>query len=425
MHDLRAIRENPAAFDYALARRGVAPASPAIIDLDRQRRAAVAALQGKQTQRNQLSQDIGQRKRRGEPVDAMMEEVQLLKDSIAEVDARILEIEKALNGELAILPSLPASVVPDGLSSDSNVELRRWGEATTPTGARTHDEIGEDLDMMDFQTAARMSGSRFAILKGPLARLERALGQFMVDLHTQEHGYREISPPLLVRADAVYGVGQLPKFAGDMFQTQSGHWLIPTAEVPLTNLVAGQILDEEDLPLRVTAITPCFRLEAGAAGRDTRGLIRQHQFSKVELVSITAPEDSATEHERMTAAAEMVLKRLGLPFRTMALCAGDLGFAAARTYDLEVWLPGQRAWREISSCSDCHDFQARRMDARCRPRGTKDVPRFVHTLNGSGVAVGRCLIAIMENCQDGKGVIAIPEALHSYMGGQKRIVRND
>ena len=319
------------------------------------------------------------------------------------------------------MPNLPERDVPPGQDETGNVEVRRWGEPFALKDAKDHVDLGAALGMMDFEAAARISGSRFVVLRQGLARLERALGQFMIDFQTQEHGYIEVSPPLLVRDEAVFGTGQLPKFAEDLFQTTDGRWLIPTAEVSLTNLVREQITPAEALPLRLAALTPCFRSEAGkASGKDTRGMIRQHQFQKVELVSITTPEASDAEHERMTACAEAVLKRLELPFRTALLCAGDMGFSAARTYDLEVWLPSQATFREISSCSNCGDFQARRMDARFKRAGEKG-SNFVHTLNGSGLAVGRTLVAVMENYQDERGRIAVPQALHPYMRGQTHI----
>jgi len=424
MHDLRAIRETPDAFDRALGRRGLAPVSPQILELDAKRRALLTAVQDAQSRRNELSKEIGQAKRTGADAGPLMAEVAALKDRIAEGESQATAVEAELNGLLAGIPNPPQDDVPDGPDETGNVEVRRFGEPRLPGLAKEHFELGEALGLMDFEAAAKLSGSRFTVLRNGLARLERALAQFMLDLHTTEHGYAEISPPYMVRDPAVYGVGQLPKFAEDMFQANTGHWLIPTAEVPLTNLVAEEILDIEDLPLRFTAFTPCFRSEAGSAGRDTRGMLRQHQFHKVELVSICAPERSAEEHERMVNCAEEVLRRLELPFRTMLLCTGDMGFASRKTYDLEVWLPGQKAYREISSCSNCGDFQARRMNARCRPRGAKEPPRFVHTLNGSGVAVGRCLIAVMENYQQPDGSIAIPDALKPYMGGLERISRD-
>ncbi|MFN8925902.1 MAG: serine--tRNA ligase [Rhodospirillales bacterium] len=424
MHDLRAIRETPEVVDRGLARRGQPPASARILGIDEHRRRALTEVQEAQARRNDLSRQIGQVKKQGGDADALMAEVATLKDRIAAGEARATDLQGELDGLLAVLPNVPRDEVPDGADETGNVEVRRFAEPRRANDAREHFDIGEALGLMDFDRAAKLSGSRFTLLRGPLARLERALAQFMSDLHTGEHGSTEVSPPLMVRDEAVFGVGQLPKFADDMFRTQTGHWLIPTSEVPLTCTVMDEILDIEDLPLRFTALTPCFRSEAGSAGRDTRGMLRQHQFYKVELVSITAPEASADEHERMTACAETVLKRLELPFRTMLLCTGDMGFASRKTYDIEVWLPGQNAYREISSCSNCGDFQARRMNARTRARGTKDAPRFVHTLNGSGVAVGRCLIAVMENYQNPDGSIAVPAALRPYMGGVETIGRH-
>ena len=422
MHDIRAIRENPDAYDAAWASKGLAPQTYAILAIDAELRAAQTALQAAQSRRNDVSKLIGMAKARKDEAGAaeLMAEVELLKVRIAEET----EIEKAraeaLRDLLAALPNLPAEDVPPGEDETGNVEVRRWGEPFAITAPKDHVDLGSGLGLMDFEAAARISGARFVALKGPLARLERALGQFMLDLQTREHGYLEVSPPLLVRDEAMFGTGQLPKFAEDLFHTTDGRWLIPTAEVSLTNLVREQITDETELPLRLTALTHCFRSEAGASGRDTRGMIRQHQFQKVELVSITTPEQSIDEHERMVACAEAVLKRLELPFRTMLLCSGDMGFSARKTYDLEVWLPSQGRYREISSCSNCGDFQARRMDARCKAPGAKGA-RFVHTLNGSGLAVGRTLVAIMENYQDEQGRIAIPQALHGYMRGQSHI----
>jgi seryl-tRNA synthetase len=425
MHDLRLIRENPGLFDGGLARRGLGPLSSGILDLDARRRAAQTALQEMQARRNEASKEIGLAKKQGraEDAQALMDEVAALKERMAEAEVQERELGALLDETLAGIPNLPAADVPDGPDESGNVELRRVGEPTRPGRALEHFELGEALGLMDFSAAAKLSGARFAVLKGPLALLERALGDYMLDVHTRDFGYTEVSPPLLVRDEAMFGTAQLPKFRDDQFGTSSGHWLIPTAEVPLTNLVADEILDLEDLPLRFTARTPCFRAEAGAAGRDTRGMIRQHQFYKVEMVSITAPDRSDEEHERMTEAAETVLRRLGLPFRTVVLCTGDMGFAARKTYDIEVWLPGQDAYREISSCSNCGDFQARRMKARCRPRGERNTA-FVNTLNGSGVAVGRALIAVMENCQQADGSILVPEVLRPYMGGLERIARN-
>ncbi|HEX7758351.1 MAG TPA: serine--tRNA ligase [Caulobacteraceae bacterium] len=422
MHDIRAIRDNPQAYDQAWARRGLSAQTPAILALDEQLRAAQTALQAAQNRRNDTSKLIGMAKGRKDEAEAarLMAEVEGLK---AEMSAQG-EAETRLGGELravvAALPNLPAEDVPPGADEHHNVEVRRYGEPFKLERVKDHVDLGADLGLMDFEAAARMSGSRFVVLKGQLARLERALGQYMIDVQTQEHGFTEVSPPLLVREEAVFGVGQLPKFAEDLFHTTDDRWLISTAEVSLTNLVREQITPEEELPLRLTALTPCFRSEAGASGKDTRGMIRQHQFWKVELVAITTPEESEAEHERMVQSAEAILKRLELPFRTVALCSGDMGFSARKTFDLEVWLPSQDTYREISSISNCGDFQARRMDARCKKAGEKGT-RFVHTLNGSGLAVGRTLVAIMENYQDEKGRIAVPQALHPYMRGVTHI----
>jgi seryl-tRNA synthetase len=425
MFDVKWIRDNPAEFDRALKRRGLAPQAERVLEFDRMRREAQAAAQAIQEERNALSKQIGAAKSRGEDAAPIMARVATLKDKLAEAEARMRAAEHDQDAFLAGLPNLPAEDVPDGADEAANVELRRVGAppafAFTP---KEHDDLGQALGLMDFERAAKLSGARFVVLMGQLARLERALGQFMLDLHTREFGYTEISPPVLVRDAALYGTGNLPKFSEDLFHTADGFWLIPTAEVPLTNLVAGEILDEKSLPLRFTALTPCFRAEAGAAGKDTKGMLRQHQFQKVELVSIAHPEKSAEEHERMTACAEEVLKRLGIPYRVIALSTGDMGFAARKTYDIEVWLPGQNRYREISSCSNCGDFQARRMSARYRPAGEKGT-RFVHTLNGSGIAVGRALIAVLENGQQADGSIAIPAALRPYMGGQEVIRADD
>jgi seryl-tRNA synthetase len=427
MHDIRAIRENPEAFDEGLRRRGLSPRAGELIALDEKRRAAILALQAAQERRNAVSKQIGVAMARKDTVaaDDYRAEVAGLKATMPELEAVEREAGAALDVELAAIPNLPLAETPDGEDEKDNVELRRHGAPPDLGGMnkpREHFEIGEALGLMDFDAAAKMSGARFVVLKGALARLERALMQFMLDLHTGEHGYEEINPPVLVRDAAMFGTAQLPKFRDDQFAAGDGFWLIPTAEVPLTNLVRDSIVDEKRLPLRYTAGTLCFRAEAGAAGRDTRGMIRQHQFEKVELISITTPEQSAAEHERMTACAEEVLKRLGLHFRTMALCAGDMGFGARKTYDIEVWLPGQGRFREISSCSVCGDFQARRMNARSKAADAKST-RFVHTLNGSGVAIGRALVAVLENYQDPDGGVAIPEALWPYMGGLKRIER--
>ncbi len=418
MFDLRLIREAPDRFDQGLARRGLPSAAERVLALDGERRATLTALQELQQRRNEASKAIGAARRDGRDAEAGMAAVAEIKAELTAREEESRRLEAELDGLLAALPNTPADDVPDGPDETANVELRRVGTPTTPGGGLAHDALGERLGLMDFERAALISGARFTVLRGGLARLERALGQFMVDVHTREHGYTEVSPPTLVRADALYGTGQLPKFADDLFRSAtSDHWLIPTAEVPLTNLVADSILDVEALPLRFTALTPCYRLEAGAAGKDTRGMIRQHQFMKCELVSIADPDRSDDEHERMTACAETILSRLELPFRTVVLCTGDMGFQARKTYDIEVWLPGQQTYREISSCSNCGDFQARRMRARCRPRGSRAETRFVHTLNGSGVAVGRALIAVMENHQTDDGAITVPEALRPYMGG--------
>ena len=422
MFDIRWIRDNPEEFDAGLARRGVSPMAAQAIELDAGRRKTVTLAQEIQARRNKLSKEIGIAKARGEDVSGLMERVSADKGLQASTEEEADRLSKELEEMLSGLPNLPAKDVPDGADETANVELRSCGEKPaldfTP---KEHFALGEGLGMMDFERAAKLSGARFVVLSGALARLARALGTFMLDLHTTEFGYTEVNPPLLVRDHALFGTGQLPKFAEDQFRTTDDYWLIPTAEVPLTNLVADKILDESRLPLRFAALTPCFRSEAGAAGKDTRGMIRQHQFDKVELVSITHPGDSAAEHERMTAAAEEVLKRLELPYRVVTLATGDMGFAARKTYDIEAWLPGQNRYREISSCSDCGDFQARRMGARFRPKGADKGTRFVHTLNGSGLAVGRTLIAVMENGQTADGRIAIPEALRPYMGGMEEI----
>ncbi len=445
MHDIKAIRDNPQAFDAGLARRGLSPLAESLIALDEKRRAAILDLQRAQERRNAASKEIGAAMARKDlaTADDLKAEVAGLKATMPELEAVERESGAALDIALAEIPNLPFDDVPDGKDETDNVEVRRWGVRPELGGLnkpKEHFELGEALGLMDFDVAAKLSGSRFVVLKGALARLSRALEQFMLDLHTTEHGYTEIEPPVLVRDDAMFGTAQLPKFEDDQFWTLAGDTLravaegadpiaainanrfglIPTAEVPLTNLVRESIVDEKALPLRFTAGTLCFRAEAGAAGKDTRGMIRQHQFRKVELVSITTPEQARNEHERMTACAEEVLKRLGLHFRTMALCTGDMGFASRKTYDLEVWLPGQGRFREISSCSVCGDFQARRMNARSKAADAKST-RFVHTLNGSGVAVGRALIAVMENYQEPDGSIAIPEALQPYMGGKTRI----
>jgi seryl-tRNA synthetase len=422
MHDIRALRENPELYEKAWAAKGRSGASSEALKLDEALRAAQTALQTGQSRRNEASKLIGQAKAKKDEAEAsrLMAEVEALKGELAaNTDAEKAATE-ALRDLLASLPNLPASDVPEGADEEGNVEVRRWGEPNAIANPKDHVDLGEALKLMDIEAAGRMSGARFTVLKGQLARLERALGQFMIDMQTREHGYVEVSPPLLVRDDAMFGTGQLPKFAEDLFHTTDGRWLIPTAEVSLTNLVREQITPEEELPLRLTALTPSFRSEAGASGRDTRGMIRQHQFYKVELVSITTPDQSEAEHERMVGCAEAVLKALQLPFRTMLLCNGDMGFSARKTYDLEVWLPSQGKYREISSCSNCGDFQARRMDARTKKAGEKGT-QYVHTLNGSGLAVGRTLVAVMENYQDEKGRIAIPQALHPYLPGLTHI----
>jgi seryl-tRNA synthetase len=471
MLDIRWIREDPAALDAALRNRGAEPAADRLIALDEARRAAVQKLQDMQTRRNAASKEIGQAKAQKDEAraKALMDEVAGLKDAMQAAQEEERAADKALHDALAEIPNLPLDDVPVGEES-ANREERKWGEPKRTNSAKEHYELGEALGLMDFETAAKLSGSRFVVLKGQLARMERALGQFMLDLHTTEYGYTEVQPPLLVRDEVLFGTGQLPKFGEDQFSTlrrtptqaseikelwklgvmdyaadlmqgvskedvekaaientrivdyaRDRLWLIPTAEVPLTNLVRESILAEEDLPLRFTALTPCFRSEAGSAGKDTRGMLRQHQFDKVELVSITTPEKSLEEHERMTVCAEEVLKQLDLAYRVVTLSTGDMGFGAQKTYDIEVWLPGQKAYREISSCSVCGDFQARRMDARYRKEGGKAPWPFVHTLNGSGVAVGRTLIAVMETYQNEDGSITVPEVLRPYMGGVEKV----
>ena len=444
MHDIRAIRDNPEAFDRDLFRRGLGPLSAELIALDDARKAAVSTAQENQERRNARAKEIGAAKKAKDEARAaeLMAEVAGLKEAAPGLEKAQTEAAKTLDDRLAAIPNLPKADVPEGADEHGNVEYRRFASAREELSeGRQHFELGEALGLMDFETATKISGSRFVVLKGQIARLERALGQFMLDLHTQAHGYLEVAPPILVRDEAMFGTAQLPKFKNDQFKAiyypednderraleylelDLHKWLIPTAEVPLTNLVRESILAEDELPLRFTALTPCFRAEAGAAGRDTRGMLRQHQFNKVELVSITAPEKSAEEHERMLSCAEAILKTLDLPFRTMTLCTGDMGFASRKTYDIEVWMPGQKTFREISSCSVCGDFQARRMNARYRQKGAgKDgKPAFVHTLNGSGVAVGRALIAVMENYQNPDGSVTIPSALAPYMGGLNRI----
>ena len=433
MYDLKWIRDNAKTFDEGRRRRGLEPLAPTIIAMDEVRRAAIVAAQASQERRNAAAREIGAAMKAKDMAvaDRLKAEVADLKLRAPGLEAEEKQAIGALDTLLAEIPNLPLASVPEGKDEGGNVLLRAVG--TPPTFAfrpKEHFEIGEGLGLMDFETATKLSGARFVVNKGPLARLERALAQFMLDLHTDVHGYTEVNPPILVRDEAMFGTAQLPKFRDDQFlATRDGDldgtrdlWLIPTAEVPLTNLVRGENLDEAVLPLRYTASTPCFRAEAGAAGRDTRGMIRQHQFTKVELVSITTPEQSEAEHERMLSCAEEVLKRLGLAYRVMTLCTGDMGFASQKTYDIEVWLPGQDRYREISSCSVCGDFQARRMNARFRSSTAKS-PRFVHTLNGSGVAVGRALVAVLENYQDADGGVRVPDVLRPYMGGLTRIER--
>jgi seryl-tRNA synthetase len=459
MHDIKSIRDDPAAFDAALKRRGLEPLSASLLAIDEKRRAAIMASEQAQARRNSASREIGDAKKARDDARAakLMAEVAELTTTMPQLEAANKAADEELAKELAAIPNLPLDDVPDGVDEHGNVQRHVFGAIRNyPFPPKPHDDLGGALGMMDFETAAKLSGSRFVVLKKGLARLERAIGQFMLDLHTNEHGYTEINPPLMVRDEVMFGTGQLPKFEDDQFWAVKGELLaavdedvveaasrleaqagflgrvgklrserlglIPTAEVPLTNLVRESILDEKELPMRLTALTPCFRAEAGAAGRDTRGMIRQHQFIKVELVSITTPDKSKDEHERMLACAEEVLRRLDLHYRVMTLCAGDMGFGAQKTYDIEVWMPGQGengAYREISSCSVCGDFQARRMDARFRAADGK--PHFVHTLNGSGTAVGRALIAVMETYQQEDGSIAVPDVLQPYMGGVKVI----
>ena len=423
MHDIRLIRENPEAFDAGLARRGLPPAAATILWLDAARRDVLTRMQEAQARRNEASKAIGAAMAKGDKptADALKAEVAELKDMLPAMEEEERGATADLNAALAALPNIPADDVPQGEDEAGNIEIARWG---TPRAfdftPREHADLGPPLGL-DFETGAALSGARFTFLRGGMARLHRALAQFMLDLQSGTHGYVECVTPLLVRDEAVFGTGQLPKFAEDLFRTTDGRWLIPTAEVSLTNSVREQILPDTVLPLRMTALTPCFRSEAGAAGRDTRGFIRQHQFEKVELVSIARPDESAAEHERMTACAEAVLQALELPYRKMLLCSGDMGFTARKTYDLEVWLPGQGAYREISSCSNCGDFQARRMNARYRPEGAK-ATEFVHTLNGSGLAVGRTLVAVLENGQQADGSVDLPAALAPWLGGLTRLV---
>ncbi len=423
MHDIRFIRDNPGAFDAAMARRGLSGVASEVLEIDRIRREKIAAAEAAQAERNAASKEVGQAKARGDEAEfaRLRALVAEKKEEIATLEAEAQAQDTRLADMLMGLPNLPHDDVPDGADEDDNVELRRHG--TPPEFAfapKEHFEIKGISPLLDFETAARLSGSRFVMLTGSAARLHRALAQFMLDIHVSENGLREVNAPVLVRDEAMLGTGQLPKFGEDSYQTREGWWLIPTSEVTLTNIVAGEIVDEAALPMRFTAHSLCFRSEAGAAGKDTRGMLRQHQFEKVEMVSITHPDRSRDEHERMTRCAEGILERLGLAYRTMVLCTGDMGFGARRTHDIEVWLPGQGRYREISSVSVCGDFQARRMNARFRPAGGGK-PEYVHTLNGSGLAVGRCLIAVLENGQQADGSVDLPAALHPYLGGKTRI----
>ncbi len=424
MFDTKWIRENPEDFDKGMTRRGLEPQSAALIALDATRRDAQTKSQDIQAERNRLSKEIGAAKAKGEDAQDIMDAVSKTKAAEADAEKAAEAASAALNTALSELPNLPADDVPDGPDDASNEEVRTWGDKPTfDFEPKEHFDIGEALGLMDFETAAKMSGARFVLLSGALAHMERALANFMLDLHTTEHDLTEVNPPALVNDGAMFGTGQLPKFGEDLFRTEDGLWMIPTAEVPLTNIVAGQIVEADYLPRRYTAMTWCFRSEAGAAGKDTRGMIRQHQFTKVEMVTVSAPETSTEELERMTNCAEEVLKRLGLPFRTVVLSTGDMGFGAQKTYDIEVWLPGQDKYREISSCSNCGDFQARRMKARFRTKDDKK-PQFVHTLNGSGLAVGRTLVAVLENYQQADGSVVVPDALRPYMGGLEVIPAN-
>ena len=421
MHDIRAIRENPASFDAALARRGVSDASSDLLKIDGDRRAAILAAETAQAEQNKASKEVGAAKGRGD--EAEFERLRALvaekKAEVAEMNARAKQLDEALTDALARLPNLPHDDIPDGADEADNVEIHRWGTPPEIAGAKEHYDLPAARGL-DFETAAKLSGSRFVVLRGAMARLHRALAQFMLDTHVNEHGLSETITPVLVRDEAMFGTGQLPKFTEDSYQTTNGWWLIPTSEVTLTNTVAGDVLEQADLPIRMTAHTQCFRSEAGSAGRDTAGMLRQHQFEKVEMVSITHPDQSRAELDRMTGCAQAILEKLGLPYRTVVLCTGDMGAGARRTHDIEVWLPGQNTYREISSVSVCGDFQARRMNARFKPEaGGK--PEFVHTLNGSGLAVGRCLIAVLENGQQSDGSVALPSVLHGYLGGKTQI----
>jgi len=418
MLDLKWIRDNPDALDAALARRGAPSMAAAIVELDKRHRGVTTELQTLQSRRNEVSKQIGGVKAKGGDAQPLMEEVAAIKDKMSKLEASERDLGDEVRGALLAIPNVPHADVPAGLDEGANVEVRRVGSpGEFNFSVRDHADLGTALGLMDFEQAAVMSGARFVVLKGQLARLERALAQFMLDTHTTENGYTEINPPLLVHDNALIGTGQLPKFGDDQFKTTTGHWLIPTAEVPLTNLVAQKIIDGAELPLRFTAFTPSFRSEAGAAGKDAKGMIRNHQFEKVELVSIVTPDESEAELERLTGCAEGILNKLELPYRVMQLCAGDMGFGAVRTYDLEVWLPSQDTYREISSCSNTGDFQARRMRARYRPHGETKGVYFVHTLNGSGLAVGRSLVAVIENYQQSDGTIRVPDVLKPYMGG--------
>ena len=425
MHDIRKIRDNPEAFDAGLARRGADAQSAELIALDDERKALGTLAQDIQSARNAVAKQIGQRKAKGEDASDLIEEVSKSKEAQADAEQKAKDATEKLNAALAGIPNIPDADVPDGADEDDNVELKKWG---TPKSfdfdVKDHVDLGEALGMMDFETAAKMSGARFVLLSGPLARLERALANFMLDQQTEHNGYTEVNPPALVKDNALFGTGQLPKFAEDLYHTEDDYWLIPTAEVPLTNIVAGAMISEDYLPRRYTAMTWCFRSEAGSAGKDTRGMIRQHQFTKVEMVSVVKPEDSDAELGRMTGCAEGILEALELPYRTITLCTGDMGFGAVKTFDLEVWLPAQDTYREISSCSNTRDFQARRMNARFKRTGEKK-PEFVNTLNGSGLAVGRCMVAVMENYQNQDGSITVPEALRPYMGGLEVIKGTD
>jgi seryl-tRNA synthetase len=426
MHDLKYIRDNADDFDKAMSRRGLEPQSATILALDEQRRAVQTELQSLQQERNEKSKEIGEIKKSGGDAQPVMDAVSSLKEQMATLEDRERAQTAYMMDMLSGLPNIMFDDVPDGADENDNKEVHRWGEPKNPNGtnqALEHYEIGEALGMMHFDTAAKLSGSRFVLLNGKLAKLERALTQFMLDTQTEENGYTECSPPLLVNDKTMYGTGQLPKFGEDLFRTTRGDWLIPTSEVPLTNIVAEEIVDADELPFRYTAFTPCFRSEAGSAGKDTRGMLRQHQFYKVEMVSVTHPDKSVEEHERMRSCAEGILEKLGLAYRTVVLCSGDTGFGAKKTYDLEVWLPGQNAYREISSCSNCGDFQARRMNARFKEKGDKKT-QFLHTLNGSGLAVGRTLIAVMENYYDPTdGGVFVPDVLKPYMGGLDKITK--